>query len=224
MAGIAAAIIGAGVIGAGASIYGSSVQAKAAGNAISAQQDMFNTAKNEQQPFINAGQSVLPYLQKLLTPGPDQTATLSQLPGFQFAQDWGQKGVTNQGTVTGLGGNTLTAGANFATGTAQQGWGTLVNQLQGLASMGSSGAAALGGQAVQSGANIGGSMIGQGNALAAGAVGAGNQIGGGLTTAALLAKLTGGGGMYANAVDAGKAAGVGSGGFNFMDNAAGVGW
>ena len=61
-------------------------------------------------------------------------------------------------------------------------------------------------------------MINQGNAQAAGIVGAGNQIGGGLTTAALLSKLTGGGGMYATPADAGKG-GIGTGGFNAIDNA-----
>lgn len=200
MSAIASAIIGAGALGAGASIFGSLTQANAAGNAISAQESMFNQAQANQQPFIQAGQSVLPTLQSLLTPGPNQTATLSQLPGFQFAQDWGQRGVSNQGTVTGLGGNTLTAGANFATGIAQQDWGTLVNQLQGLANTGASAAGAVGNQAVQTGQGIASSTIGQGNAIAGGAVGAANSIGGGLTTAALLSKLTGSGnGMYAAA-------------------------
>src|ERR1035437_9796555 len=133
MAFVAAAVIGAGVLGAGAPIYGETKQSDAANNAIAAQPSMFNTARAGEQPFINAGQSVLPTLQGLLTPGPSQTDTLNKLPGFQFAQDWGQKGVSAQATTRGLGGNALTAGANYATGVAQQGFSGLVNMLQNFA-------------------------------------------------------------------------------------------
>lgn len=77
-------------------------------------------------------------LKSLLTPGANMTATLSQIPGFQFAQDWGQQAVANEGTKLGLGGNTLTAGANYATGLAQQGYGNIVNALQGLMNGGTS--------------------------------------------------------------------------------------
>jgi hypothetical protein len=206
MAFIAAAILGAGAIGAGASIYASSVQSKSAQNAINAQQGMFNTALTNEQPYINAGQSgiaplqgTLNTLQGLTTPGPNQTAMLSQLPGFQFASDWGQRGVANQGTTTGLGGNTLTAGANFATGLTSQNWGTLIQQLQGTAQQqqnfvntGANTAANVGTQAVGTGQGIASSTIGQGNAQAAGILGAGSNIGNSLTTSALLQKLTGG--------------------------------
>lgn len=215
MSAIAAAIITGGVLSAGASIYGSSLQANAANNAINAQQGMFNTALSNEQPFINAGQSgiaplqgTLNMLQGLTTPGPNQNALLQQLPGFQFASNWGQQGVANQGTTTGLGGNTLTAGANFATGLASQDWGTLIQQLQGTAqsqqnfvNTGANTAANVGSQAVQTGQGISSSLIGQGNALAGGAVSAGSGIGNSLTTAALLQKLTGGGGMFGNATN-----------------------
>src|SRR6185312_15238073 len=86
--------------------------------------------------LIGAGQGIAnnaaSTLQQLLTPGANMTATLSQIPGFQFAQDWGQQAARNQGTSMGLGGNTLTAGANYATGLAQQGYGNIVNALPGL--------------------------------------------------------------------------------------------
>ena len=102
MAGIAAAIIGAGALSAGASIFGAktaaSAQTAASRNAISAEQQIYQQNQANLQPFISAGKSALPTLQSLLTPGANQTATLSQIPGFQFAQDWGQKAVQNLGT------------------------------------------------------------------------------------------------------------------------------
>ena len=224
MAGIAAAIIGAGAITAGASIYGANkaanAQTNASKNAISAEQNIYNQNKAQLQPFISAGQSALPTLQSLLTPGPNQTSTLSQIPGFQFAQDWGQKAVQNLGTTRGLGGNVLTAGANYATGLAQQGWGNIVNSLQGLVNTGSGAAGALAGVGATTGGQIGGQMVGIGNAQAGAATAIGTGAGNfanSISTAALLQKLTGNQGMYGNAINAGTQPGVSNGGYNFLD-------
>lgn len=201
MAGIAAAIIGAGVLGAGASIFGSMQQKSAAQQAIAAQQSMFSSAKGMAKPFISAGQEALPTLQKLITPGPDQTSTLMQTPGFQFANQMAQMGVSNQGSVTGLGGNTLLAGANAGSQLALgMAWQPTINALQNLVGTGAQSAQALGGQAVQTGANVGSNLVGIGNAQAAGILGAGSNIGNSLTTAALFNRLlspAGGGGANA---------------------------
>ena len=97
--------------------------------------------------------SVMPTLQALLTPGANMTSTLSQIPGFQFAQDWGQKATQNLGTTTGLGGNVLTAGANYATGLAQQGWQGIVNSLLGVATQGNT-LAGTGISGINAGTNI----------------------------------------------------------------------
>ena len=228
MAGIAAAIIGAGALSAGAAIYGANTaanaQTNASKNAISAEQNIYNQNKAQLQPFISAGQSALPTLQSLLTPGPNQTSTLSQIPGFQFAQDWGQKAVQNLGTTRGLGGNVLTAGANYATGLAQQGWGNIVNSLQGLVNTGAGAAGNLAGVGATTGGQIGGQMVGIGNAQAGAAIGTANAAGNfanSISTAALLQKLTGNQGMYGNTVNAGTQPGVSNGGYNFLDAAAG---
>src|SRR5580704_19246356 len=139
---------GLGAIGSiGGALLGSSAASKASGQqvalgeqALGQQEGIWNTIQSAIQPVIglgtNAASGALSTLQKLLTPGADMTSTLSQIPGFTFAQDWGQKAVQNIGTTTGLGGNTLTAGANFATGLAQQGYGNIVNSLLGLFSSG----------------------------------------------------------------------------------------
>ena len=191
MAGIAAAILGAGVIGAGASIYGASKQAGAAQAGIAAEQQMFGQAQGALSPYYTAGQQALPQLQNLLGAGgpgsPSATSALSNTPGFQWLQSMTQQGVSNQGTTTGLGGNTLLAGANagnqLALGSA---WQPTVNALQNLVGTGAGAAGSLAGAATQTGGQIAGSQMNVGNAQAGGIVGAAGQIGNSLTTNALI--------------------------------------
>lgn len=201
---IAAAIIGAGALTAGASIYGSqtgaAAQRDASGRAIASTEGMFGQAKNAAMPFIQAGQDMLPTLQKLLTPGAGQTQTLSQMPGFQFAQDWGQKAVRNLGSMRGLGGNVLTAGADYATGKSMESFFPMIQSLQALVNSGAGAAGALGGNAMGAGKLMSDAYIGAGNATAGANVATGNAIGGfgnSLSSAAILQQLTGKNGMYA---------------------------
>src|ERR1035437_6727864 len=151
---IATAIAGAGVAGLVGSVIPSSAASKASSAAIAAQQGMFDTSVGLNQPFINAGQTATGTLTNLLTPGPNQTETLSQLPGYKFAQDWGQKAVQNIGSTQGFGGNTLTAGAGFATGLAQQQFGSLAGLLQNQVNSGVSSAGSLTGAATTTGQGI----------------------------------------------------------------------
>ena len=209
MAGIAAAILGAGVLGAGASIFGGIAQSNAASKAIAAQQNMFNIAQGEQQPYIQAGQNALPTLQGLITPGANQTALLEQTPGFQFANTMAQQGVSNQGTVTGLGGNTLLAGANAAQQLALgSAWQPTVNALQGLVSTGGQVAGNVGNQAIQTGSNVGQNLVGIGNAQAGAATSVGANLGNSLTSAALFSKLLNNSNMYGNSGNAGGTGGL----------------
>lgn len=218
-----AAII-SGVAGVGGSIGSALIGSNAANKASQAQigfgQQALSSLKDYLSPLLNAGRSItdsaLGPLTKLLTPGADQAATLSQLPGFQFAQDWGQKAVQNIGSTLGFGGNTLAAGAKFATGTAQQGFGSLVGMLQNFLQSGL-GAQASAGTALGSG--TAGILGGMGNAAASGILGSANAISGGITggtnalsntalfnaigsNPALLAALRGGGGIYGGAAPA----------------------
>jgi hypothetical protein len=199
MAWIAVAIGGAGVLGAGASIFGSEKQSQAAQQAAQIQQQMFNTSQANLQPFVQSGASVLPTLSKLLTPGADMSSVLSQIPGFQFAQQYGQKAITNQATSRGLSGNALTAGADYATGSANSAFGGIVSSLLGLSGQGANAAAGVAGAAGTAGGQIGSSLIGSGTAAAAGATGAANSIAGaanGYANYNLLQSLINKGGMY----------------------------
>ena len=237
---VSAGIMAAGSIG--SSVIGAFGASNAASQQVAAQQQAMAQLQQILGPVIQTGQglvsqgqgivgnaasgltgagnniisSVLPSLTKLLTPGPNQNATLSALPGFQFAQQWGQNAVQNLGTTLGLGGNTLTAGAQYATGLAQQGFGQYANLLQNLLTSGTgalgtagslgtgvlgAGATTLSGAsgALASGTQSALSSIG--NAQAAGTLGTANAISsglGGVGNAALLYglsnKLGGGGG------------------------------
>ena len=172
---------------------------------------MFGTAQNALSPYYSNASGLNNTLTSLLTPGPSQTSALSQLPGFQFAQNWGQQSVQNLGTTTGLGGNVLTAGANFATGLAQQNFGqNLINPLLQQYGIGEQAAGSLGNVAQGFGQTIGNTMSGIGQAQAAGTLGATNALSGGITGAAnsstnalLLSRLFGSqnsGGVYGNGV------------------------
>jgi hypothetical protein len=195
----AAAIGGGAALTAGANIFGAnkaaSAQTNAANAAIQAQENMFGQAQNALNPFINAGSSVLPTIQQLLTPGANMSAVLSQIPGFQFAQQYGQKAITNQATSRGLSGNALTAGADYATGSANSAYGGILQALLGLSGQGAQAGGALAGNAIQTGANIGGALTNRGQAQAGGATGTTNAIagaGGTIGNLATLNALTGG--------------------------------
>lgn len=195
----AGAIAGAGILGAGANIFGAQTAAKAQTNAanaaIQAQLQMFGQAQNALQPYISAGQSALPTLQQLLTPGSNMSAVLSQIPGFTFGQQWGQNAITNQATSRGLSGNALAAGAQYATGAANQAYGTVLQGLLGLSGQGTQAGSALAGNATQTGANVGNQLTNTGQAQAAGAIGTTNAIAGAgnsISNLATLNALTGG--------------------------------
>jgi hypothetical protein len=204
--------IGAGIsaVGSlGSAAIGAFGASSAAKDQEQAQQAVLKAITGTISPIISQGQGIVssaqPTLTNLLTPG-NMTSTLSQLPGFQFAQDWGQKAVQNLGTTTGLGGNVLTAGANYATGLAQQGYSGLVQNLQNFLNSGlqtETNAASTLAAGQQS------ALTGIGNAQASGALGVANAASGGiggLGSAALLYGLgnklgvggTGGASIYSS--------------------------
>lgn len=196
-----ASMLGSSLIGAGGSIFGGMMGQQGAKSALAAEQGMFQQAAGYAQPFIKAGRNAINPLMKLITPGADQSATLAQTPGYQFALSQGEKGVTNQATMGGLGGNVLRAGAGFAGGLAQQTWSDVVNKLQNTANMGASTAASLAGNATSMGGKMGDTMM-QGTGMGVGGMlgGAGSLSGGmqNLGMLSWLSKFMGGAGANAN--------------------------
>ncbi len=211
----AAGSIGSALIGSSASKSAAAAQAAAQQQALSQQQALYNqglgVAQNSLQPFVSAGQSVLPTLQSLLTPGPNQNATLSQTPGFQFQQQYGTMAATNAlAAKSGASAGPLaTAISNYNQGLAGTTWQNTVNALQGFANTGAGAAGTLGTAALGGAINEGNAQAGTlgniGNAQASGILGSANAITGGISGAtgginnALLFSAIGGGqgnGLY----------------------------
>lgn len=186
---IAAAIIGGGasLIGAGINAYSSqsasSAQVYQQQQALKQQQQMFGTAKAGLDPFITAGKGALPTLSGLLTPG-TSADFLSTMPGFKFAQQYGNMGATNALTTRGLGasaGPMAKALSDYNQGLAGNQYFNTVNALQGYANMGSGAAGNLAGNALGFGNSMASTYGNIGNARGAGYLGVGNALSGGFT-------------------------------------------
>lgn len=210
------ALISGGISAAG-SLASGYLQSNAASNASQAQVQMQQQALAQQKalyeqglqtqsgyvgqaqttlnPFINAGQSVLPTLQGLITPGANQNALLAQTPGFQFASQYGTKAAQNALAARGQGasaGPLATAISQYNNGLAQNTWQSTVGALQNYAGLGgnaagnlagifgSAGNAALG-QSVSAGNAQASTLTNQGNAQAAGILGQANALTNGIS-------------------------------------------
>lgn len=185
-------ILGSSAISTIGSLFGSKTSASTQQNMFNQgaaqQQNMFNQGVNTQRgyvdqasnalnPFIQGGASALPTLTQLLTPGADMSAVLSQIPGFKFAQQYGQKAITNQATSRGLSGNALTAGADYATGSANQTYGTVLDALLKQAGLGGNAAGTLAGVEGSAGNAALAGATGVGNAALTAATGVGSNVG-----------------------------------------------
>lgn len=188
----AAGSLGGALIGANASQNAANAQVTAQEQGLAQQKALYNqglgVAQNSLQPFISAGQSVLPTLQGLLTPG-TSAATLSQMPGFQFQQQYGTMAATNAlAAKSGASAGPLaTAISNYNNGLAGTTWQNTVNALQGFANTGAGAAGTLGTAALGGAINEGNAQAGTlgniGNASASGILGSANALSGGLSGA-----------------------------------------
>lgn len=186
---LSGAILGAGALGlagSGVQAFGATTaageQAKTAQQALSIQQQMFNTAQGALSPYYTAGQGALHTLSGLLSPG-GSAAALQRLPGFQFQSKWGNMQAENALGAEGLGGSKgplASAISQYNQGLAGTSFFNEVGALQNYASMGAGAAGALGGLANQSGQIQGNTLGSLGAAQAAGMLGTTNAISGGL--------------------------------------------
>ncbi len=186
---VPAAIIGSSVIGAGVSAFSSSqaagAQQDAANQATQTQRDIYASNKAMLQPWNDAGFKAYGTLNDLLGIGGNSSTmqkTLEGLPGYQFTRDQGLKATQSGFAARGLGtsGGALKGAANYATGLANNTWGTYADRLQSSANTGVSAANALAGVGTQAGSGIASTQIAGGNAAAAGWNGVGNSVNNGL--------------------------------------------
>lgn len=177
----AAGSIGSALIGSNASQNAASQQVAMQQQALAQQQRMFNVGQQAVNPFIQGGQTALGTLTNLETPGQSASA-LSQMPGFQFASQYGTMAAQNAlSAKSGASAGPLaTAISQFNNGLAGQQYFNTVGALQNTANMGQSAASSLLGGAINSG-NAQASTLGNiGNAQAAGTLGSANALAGGL--------------------------------------------
>lgn len=211
----AAGSIGGALINSSASKSAASQQAAAQQAALAQQQSMFNTGQQAVNPFIQAGQSVLPELTALQNPG-TANAALQATPGFNFASQYGTMAATNalSGKSGASAGPLATAVSQYNNGLASQNYFNTIQSLQGTAGIGSTSANNLLSGAINSGNSQAGTLGNIGNAQASGTLGSANALAGGLTGAAgagsnallynQLLGQNGGGGLYsANALQNG---------------------
>lgn len=178
----AAGSIGSALIGSNASQQASQQQAAMQQQALAQQQSMFNTGQQAVNPFIQAGKGALGTLTGLETPG-TSAATLAQMPGFQFASQYGTMAATNAlAAKSGASAGPLAAAiSQYNNGLAGQQYFNTVGALQNTANMGSGAASSLLGGAIQSGNSQANTLGNIGNAQAAGTLGSANALSGGLT-------------------------------------------
>ena len=158
---------------------------------------MLQKAQNALKPYYTAGQSMLPTLENLLTPG-KSAAALAQMPGYQFQQQMGNLATTNQLAAQGLGGSGGPLGvalSNYNQGLAGTYYMNSVNALQNFANMGAGAAGNFGNIAAQVGGQLGQSAQNGANALAAGQLGQANALAGGINSLGNM--MMQGGGIYA---------------------------
>lgn len=199
-----AAILGAGALAAGAAIYSGNQQSKAAHNATSAQQGIYDQTTANEAPYRQLGTGAGGKLADLLgTSGNTGAAGYGSLtqpftandylanqdPGYQFQLDQGQKALQNSQAANGgvLSGAALKDLIGYNQGMAATGyqnawnrWNTQQNntysRLGSLAQLGESAASNQASGASTFAGGIANTITGAGNAEAAGAVGAANAV------------------------------------------------
>ncbi len=181
---VAAAIAGSAIIGAGAAIYGANQQSQALSNASSTiatgQSNALSSLNKALAPYLKTGGSASDTLMSLLTPGPNQTSTLEQIPGFQFNKAITNEGISAGAGRTGISGTTAVQGGQLGSQLASNAFGSIVNPLTNIygASAGAAQTLGRGSADIFTGGaqSLAGLQVGQGNIAAGAAGGIGNTL------------------------------------------------
>ena len=229
---IPAAIIGSSLLGSSSAKSAASTQAAAADRAAELQNQQFQQTRQDQMPWLKAGEGALNKLvgavdyQKF---GMDQ---FTQDPGYAFRLSEGQKALDRSAAARGglISGGALKAATRYGQDMGSQEYmnafnryqterNAMLNPLQSLAGVGQTTAAQLGQTGAANAANVGNLITGGAAAQAAGQVGAANAFTGGLGTYLnytsnnnLLNALRGGGSNYSAVTNPYFTPGTGTGG------------
>jgi hypothetical protein len=192
---IPAAIIGSSLLGGSAAKSAASTQVAAADRAAQLQNEQFQQTRQDQMPWLKAGEGALNKLvgavdyQKF---GMDQ---FQQDPGYAFRLAEGQKALDRSAAARGglISGGALKAAGRYGQEMGSQEYmnafnryqterNAMLNPLQSLAGVGQTTAAQLGQTGAANAANVGNLITGGAAANAAGQVGMANAVTGGLGT------------------------------------------
>lgn len=193
---VAGATVASSLIGANAASSAASKQSDAANRAADLQNQQYQQTRQDQMPWMQAGQTALNALTPLaMNYKPFDMATFQQDPSYQFRMDQGLKAIQRSAAARGnqLGGSTLGALQNYGQNAASQEYqnafnryqaerNAQLNPLQSLAGVGQTTAQQLGQTGAANAANVGNLITGGAAAQAAGGVGAANALTNGLGT------------------------------------------
>lgn len=192
---VASAIAGSAVVGAVASRSAAKEQASASRSAAKLQNEQFYQTREDQMPWMKAGEEAL---NKLIPLSDYQKFGMDQFqadPGYAFRLSEGQKALDRQAAARGglISGNALKAAQSYGQQMGSQEYQNAFNRyqaerasqlapLQSLAGLGQTTATNLGSQGAANAQAVGNYMTGGAAANAAGTVGVANAIGGNLGT------------------------------------------
>lgn len=192
---IPAAIVGSSLLGSNAASSAAKTQADAANRAADLQQKQYEQTRQDQMPWMQAGQTALNALTPLATNyqkfGMDQ---FQKDPGYAFRLSEGQKALDASAAARGglISGNALRAAQAYGQNMGSQEYqnafnryqaerNAQLNPLQSLAGVGQTTAQQLGQAGAQNAGAVGNYLTGGAAAQAAGQVGGANAITGGLS-------------------------------------------
>lgn len=192
---VAGAVVGSSLIGASAAKGAASTQAAAADRAAELQNEQFQQTRQDQMPWMRAGEQALNKLIPLTDYQKFGMAQFQQDPGYAFRLSEGQKTLDRSAAARGglISGGALRAATRYGQDMGSQEYQNAFNRyqiernaqlapLQSLAGVGQTTAAQLGQTGAANAANVGNLITGGAAASAAGQVGAANALTGGLGT------------------------------------------
>jgi hypothetical protein len=192
---VAGAVVGSALIGGSAAKGAASTQAEAANRAAELQNQQFQQTRQDQMPWMQAGQTALNKLIPLTDYQKFGMSQFQQDPGYAFRLSEGQKALDRSAAARGglISGGALKAAQRYGQDMGSQEYMNAFNRyqtersaqlapLQSLAGVGQTTAAQLGQTGAANAANVGNLMTGAGAAQAAGQVGMANALTGGLGT------------------------------------------
>jgi hypothetical protein len=192
---VAGAVVGSSLIGASAAKGAASTQAEAANRAAELQNQQFQQTRQDQMPWMQAGQTALNKLIPLTDYQKFGMSQFQQDPGYAFRLSEGQKALDRSAAARGglISGGALKAAQRYGQDMGSQEYMNAFNRyqtersaqlapLQSLAGVGQTTAAQLGQTGAANAANVGNLMTSGAAAQAAGQVGAANAFTGGLGT------------------------------------------